>query len=99
MTVSHCRKLLRLTCKDIKYYPCRGANKQGRLVARCATRNDFPEPTSNSFLDDGYDTCRIGNLGYISNIDGTLRCDPTVNFENAMETPTAELIRTFQCSE
>ena len=65
-----------LTCKDIKFFPCLGENKQGRLEAQCALDSRGERRYVQSFLEDGDSVCRLANMGYISNINSKLVCDP-----------------------
>ena len=93
-----------LTCGDIKFMPCEGNG--GRLTAKCLNsgqhacidsgQHSLVSATMNSGSDD---LCQVGRLGYISNIDGNLRCDPDIMFQSITEELNEDLIRYFQCNK
>ena len=92
-----------LTCRNARYYPCGGRNKSGQLEVSCRTFSDARsnysfEPSSFDGLD-GDDHCQVGELGYISNIDGALTCDPDVSFQSATEMPNSMLMTYFECRD
>ena len=79
-----------LTCARISYYPCAGSNRQGLLTASCMRLGaSYEEPNSmvNARFDNNANQrCNAADMGYISNIDGVLTCDPDIVFND--EDPT-----------
>ena len=78
------------------FYPCMGQNNRGLLAALCAER-------TYSFvrvqLLDADDRCRMSNMGYVSNINGKLVCDPDITFNNEEPTQGSDLLPQLQCDQ
>ena len=92
-----------LTCRNARFYPCRGRNNSGQLEISCRmfsdTRSHYSIEHSTFDGVDGDDHCQVGELGYISNIDGALTCDPDVLFQSATEVSNSMLMTYFECRD
>lgn len=84
-----------ISCTRAAFYPCLGSNGQGKLVAECKNNNKDMVPT---FMEDSETRCRMDQLGYVSNIDGELVCDPDIPFNNEDPTQGTDLTPHFQCN-
>ena len=90
-----------LSCRDAAFFPCMGQAGKGLLVAKCLPANipaqDELSRFKSAFLEDADERCAMHNMGYISNINGQLVCDPEIVF-NYNEDPTqADLVETLKC--
>ena len=87
-----------LSCRNAAFFPCMGQAGQGLLVAKCLPAEAYGKRDYKSaFLEDADDHCAMHNMGYVSNIDGNLVCDPDIEF-NYEENPTeAGLLEHLQC--
>ena len=92
-----------ITCTSMRFSPC-GAEGRGLLEASCTgvTRNYSAGKSLNIVNnptrltgDDEY--CSVNNMGYISNINGELVCDPSFDFHSATEESNNLLMNYFQC--
>ena len=79
----------------MRYFPCMGdsgQSDQGVLIAQCANEKDSRfKPTS---LKENSSTCRMSDMGYVSNINGVLVCDPSISFDNEEPTDGTDLPKT-----
>ena len=87
-----------LTCKGLNYYPClRHNGVQGVLVGTCTGKLNYSKNQKfSSLLTNGAGQCRFSGAGFVSNINGELRCDPDIDF--SMNTGAGER-PDFECSE
>ena len=83
-----------VSCTSIAYYPCAGPDRQGVLAARCRGLDDKYQ---SSMLMDANDRCSMANMGYISNIDGELVCDPDIPFNDEVPEEGSSLNQHLRC--
>ncbi len=86
-----------ISCAKIAYYPCAGINNSGLLVAQCLTGIASDSNPPYTQLEDGANDCRMSDLGYISNINGVLTCDPEVIFSGDEPTQGSDLVDALRC--
>ena len=80
------------TCSRVAFYPCMGSSGLGVLAAQCANKkNDFIETR----LEDRDVKCRMAEMGFVSNINGVLKCDPDITAFD--EQPTSADLMYFEC--
>lgn len=89
-----------LTCKNMIYYPCLGVDGQGLLAAGCASVQNgmMPNLFLEAHLSDADDKCRMANMGYVSNVNGELVCDPDITFDDEDPTQGSDLSPLLQCN-
>ena len=90
-----------VSCRNAAFFPCMGQEGKGLLVATClSTDITGIIPVSsykNAFLEDADNQCSMHNMGYVSNINGELVCDPDVEFDYEEDPTQAELVKHLQC--
>lgn len=92
-----------ISCAHSAYYPCLGENNRGMLVTRCLRNPTGPKGSQvrlevTATLDDSDDLCQMNSVGYISNFDSVLRCDPTFRMEQEYPTQAADIAADFTCN-
>lgn len=67
------------TCRKVLFFPCMGQSGRGVLKAECL---EYYGGFTETSLEDRDGQCRMSNMGYVSNINGHMSCDPDITFHD-----------------